>query len=130
MNELLSASSVFLAALGLLHASWYQEIRDAILAKMPEQKDDRGGVQSALSAALFSRALPLLVASMLFGATILPKWISVCARTWAAWVGGSYDYDPIATLFSLVFVVTLGFATHMFVLVRDLVLRVRVASRD
>jgi len=41
MNDLLSAASLFLAVIGLLYSTWYDEITRALLLEAPEHKEDR-----------------------------------------------------------------------------------------
>jgi hypothetical protein len=54
-----SGTSIFTAVIGLLFASWFQQIDDKLAQKMPPNRLDRKPYIKSIRVTLFSKSLPL-----------------------------------------------------------------------
>lgn len=133
MNELLTAASVLLAITGVLYALWHDDIVNAISMVMPQHKEDRGEFKNNLKSVLWSRAIPLLLATLCIMLVYLPPIIGIIASSVQGYsslgFGNFRNYDPIATSFVLVEVFTSVLAIQSFVYVWRLNSKLRASER-
>lgn len=121
MNELLTAASVLLAITGVLYALWHDDIVNAISMVMPQHKENRGEFEKNLKSVLWSRAIPLLLATICITLVYLPPSIVIIASSVKGYsslgLENFQNYDPIATSFVLVEVFTSVLAIQSIVYV-------------
>lgn len=133
MNELLTAASVLLAITGVLYALWHDDIVNAISMVMPQHKEDRGEFDKKLKSALWSRAIPLFIATVCIMLVYLPPSIGIILSSFQGYrsLGLEYlqNYDPIATSFVLVEVFTSVLAIQSVVYVSKLLFKLRASKR-
>lgn len=133
MNELLTAASVLLAITGVLYALWHDDIVNAISMTMPPHEEDRGKFKTNLKSALWSRAIPLLLATLCIMLVYLPPSIGIIVSSAQGYsslgFGNFSNYDPIATSFVLVEVFTSVLAIQSIVYVWKLCFRLRASKR-
>lgn len=133
MNELLTAASVLLAITGVLYALWHDDIVSAISMVMPKHREDRGGFEKKLKSVLWSRAIPLMLATLCIMLVYLPPSIGIIASSFQGYSSLGFEnfrnYDPIATSFVLVEVFTSVLAIQSVVYVSNLLFKLRVSKR-
>jgi len=133
MNELLTAASVLLAITGVLYALWHDDIVSALSLKMPQHKEDRGEYDKKLKSVLWSRAVPLLLATLCIMLVYLPPSIGIVVSSFTAYNSLGFEnfknYDPIATSFVLVEVFTSVLASQSIVYVVKFVSKLRASKR-
>lgn len=121
MNELLTAASVLLAITGVLYALWHDDIVNATSIVMPTHKENRGEFEKNIKSVLWSRAIPLLLATFCIMLVYLPPSVGIIASSFRSYSSLGFEnlknYDPIATSFVLVEVFTsaLAFQSVMYV---------------
>ena len=86
MNNLLSASSIFLAVLGLLYSSWYSEIRAALNEKIPKFKEDRTEIKGKVSEVYRYRIMPLSLGSTVLCLILLPDVVTIVIKSLSSYV--------------------------------------------
>lgn len=123
-GDLLSASSLVLASVALLYATWYDALSQARETPRPRFRTDRDPAIKQLTSALRSRALPLLVASILMAAVLAPPAL---ATAWNAIAEGRGEpYNPTKAAFVIVWLLCCTVATStasascvLFAMLRD-----------
>lgn len=123
-GDLLSASSLVLASVALLYATWYDALNQARGTPKKRFRADREPAIEHLTSALRSRALPLLVASVLMAAVLAPPAL---ATAWHAIAEGHGEpYNPTKAAFVIVWLLCCTVATStasascsLFVMLRD-----------
>lgn len=120
-GDLLSASSLLAALLGLLYGTWYAEITAAAQTKIPDH--DGARLVRATSTTLRTRALPLVVVAGVLTAILAPPAIAVVVHTVQHLVGvkPGAQYDAVKACFVAVFCVV----AFLLVTVSTAALRVR-----
>ncbi|KKA46005.1 hypothetical protein [Salinivibrio sp. KP-1] len=133
MNELLTAASVLLAITGVLYALWHDDIVSATSMVMPPHKENRGEFKKTLKSVLWSRAIPLLLATLCIMLVYLPPSVGIIASSLRGYCSLGFDnfknYDPIATSFVLVEVFTSVLAVQSVVYVWKLLSKLRASKR-
>jgi len=124
MSDLLSAASLFLAVLGLLYSSWYGEVRQALDLAIPPHKDDRRPVLSKVSAAYYTRTLPLVIGAASVSIILLPDLLRTLWSSFHSYRDLGFcairSYDAVKTLFCAIWAMTIMFTVHAFFLARNL----------
>jgi hypothetical protein len=87
-GDLLSASSLLAALLGLLYSVWYPEMNAAAETPIPDH--DGTELVEATRSTLRSRAIPLVVVASVLTLVLVQPAVSVVVR-WYQYRGGSYD---------------------------------------
>jgi hypothetical protein len=120
-GDLLGASSLLAALLGLLYGAWYPEITAASRTTIPGH--DAAGLVKATAATLRTRALPLVAVAGVLTAILAPPAVSVVVRTAQHLVGVRHGggYDAVQACFVAVFAVI----AMLLVMVSTAALRVR-----
>lgn len=115
MTEVVGAVALLLAGISMLYGVWYVEIRRSMnLRKAPQVEDRRDEIEE-MTAVLWRRAVPLLVASVAFTLIVLPEAIRIVVLSWQNWCDKGWaaarDYDAAqsALLGILLFAVGLGY---------------------
>lgn len=133
MNELLTAASVLLAITGVLYALWHNDIVSALSLKMPPHKENRGEYDKKLKSVLWSRSIPLLLATLCIMLVYLPPSIGIALSSFSGYSSLGFEnfknYDPIATSFILVEVFTSVLAIQSIIYVVKFVSRLRASKR-
>ncbi|WP_207148513.1 hypothetical protein [Thiococcus pfennigii] len=133
MNELLTAASVLLAIVGVLYALWHDDIKAALAKEMPKHKEDRGRFISKLSSVLWSRAIPLAIASLSVGLVFFPPCIQLVRESFSLYQSLGFanlaNYDAIATSLVLVEVFVLTLAVQSVISAYKLWSAIRTAKR-
>lgn len=116
MSDLLSAASLFLAALGFVYNSWYDEMRSARDTVLPQKHANRVKERALLGTILRSRAIPLSVASVVLALILLPDLVRVSGATLSIVLNHEtktrFKYDAVATLYCAVSFFAICFAWH------------------
>jgi hypothetical protein len=120
-GDLLGASSLLAALLGLLYGAWYPEITAAAQTTVPDH--DAATLVSATSATLRARALPLVAVAAVLAAILAPPAISVVVHTVQHLAGVRHGggYDAVQACFVAVFAVVV----MLLVIVSSAALKVR-----
>ena len=112
-GDLLSASSLLAALLGLLYSAWYPEINAATKTPIPDH--DRTDLVEATKSTWATRAIPLLVVAGVLTLVLAQPAYLVVVRSYQH-RGGSYD--AVQACFVAVFavivtlLVTIGVGAH------------------
>jgi len=117
MSDLLSASSLFLAVIGLLYSAWYSEIIKSIKSEISRHRDDRESTIIQVRNTYWSRVLPLAIATTSLSLILLPDFISIIYRVFKIFqsrgLSSVYLYDSVQTLFFAIAIMTFGLAVHV-----------------
>ena len=105
--EVLDSASLLLTTVTVLFGLWYSELQASIRIKIPLHLEDAQAEQRTVRSALYGRAVPLLVATLLIGMTFVPVVIGEGIRSWRNVAESGWraigDYDPSAiALFGVV----------------------------
>ena len=116
MSDLLSASSIFLAVLGLLYSSWYSDIRESINIPIPTYKEDRKTVREHVEEIFYFRILPIAIGSSILTVIIIPNTVKIIIESFKIYYSlkfrGIINYSAVNTLFVAFFFFTAGFSLH------------------
>ena len=105
MGDLLSASSLLLAVIGILYGFWYGELHECKNIKIPKRAPDRTKYRIKVIGILWSRALPLATSSVLLAAVFLPDAIRLVTESFLFYLKNGFSfstYDSIKTAFCVV----------------------------
>jgi hypothetical protein len=120
MSDLLSAASLLLAVLGVLYGLWYPEIIDALGIKVPEYAEDRKRPYREVSSVLYSRALPLTIASLGVSLIFLPDAIKIVKDTVLEFqvqgITHLKNYSAVRAAFCFVVAMSITIAVHLTIL--------------
>lgn len=119
-GDLLSASSLLTAVLGLLYSIWYAEIQTAGEITVPRRREDRGDATARVQHALRLRAWPLLAASVGLAGILTPPTIDLVTATARSALVGHFRYDAIGACFVAVYLLILVLAVAALRAVRRL----------
>ncbi len=124
MNDLLSASSLFLAVIGLLYSSWYNEIKKTIDLIPEEHLEDRKKSIKTASTVYHTRALPLALATSILTLILLPDFIKILIEAIDSLISiglKSYkNYNAVKLMYFAIFITTLGLSCHTINLSRKI----------
>jgi hypothetical protein len=81
MGDSLSALSVLIATLSFFYTAWYPKIEDAANVRPERHCADRAPQVRIVASALLSRAVPLLLISLLLLLICIPESLKI-AETW------------------------------------------------
>lgn len=116
MSDLLSAASLLLAMIAVLYGMWYPEIVKSLATDVPDHSAARRKPRGEVAAVRRTRALPLMIATILLAAVFLPDATRIVVRSTllfaADGVSAFEKYSAVATAFVLVEVVAIGFAIY------------------
>jgi hypothetical protein len=120
-GDLLGASSLLAALLGLLYGAWSPEITAAAQSTIPDH--DATKLVNATTATLRTRALPLVGVAAVLAVILAPPAVSVVVRTVQHLIGVRHGggYDAVQACFVAVFAVVV----MLLVMVSTAALRVR-----
>lgn len=113
MEALLSASSLILAALAALVALWSSEVQQALTLKIPAQKANAKLPLKTVSAALWSRVLPLTLFVSGSIAIFVPDLISVSIEVGKHAADPRYEYDALKAAFALTVVAQVAIGAYL-----------------
>jgi hypothetical protein len=132
MNELLTAASVLLAITGVLYALWHDDIVKVISLTMPLHKENRGEYEKKLRSVLWSRSVPLMLATVCIMLVYLPPSIVIISSSLDGYSSMGFvnfhNYDPIATSFVLVEAFTAVLAFQSVVYVWKIIFKLRTSK--
>lgn len=121
MSDLLSASSLYLAVLGLLYSAWYSEIGHALTVKVPSFKEDRDAVIEVIRHTLRAKALPLALGSVVLSAILAPDAIQITIDSLDFFLAHGTlafgSYDAVGTLYVAITMFTFALTMHMISLI-------------
>ncbi len=118
MSDVLSASSLFLAVIGLLYSSWYPEVSAALRARAKNsfREDNLQIIQDVKEAYQF-RALPLAASSLLLVIILLPDFFKIVFQSVTSLLseglGAVKHYNAVDTLFSVMLIICVLFTIHL-----------------
>jgi len=116
MSDLLSAASLLLAIIAVLYGMWYPEIVKSLATDVPDHPAAKRKPRGEVVAVRRSRALPLMIATILLATVFLPDMTRIVVRSASMYVSdgvsGFKKYSAVATAFVLVEIVAIGFAVH------------------
>jgi len=117
MSDLLSASSLYLAVLGLLYSVWYAEIVSAIDVKVPTFKEDRTAISNQVRKALRTKALPLTLGAVVLSLILMPDAVRIITDSVELLgenaLGSIKFYDAVKTLYVAITLFTLTLTVHV-----------------
>ena len=126
MSDLLSAASLCLAVLGVLFGAWYPEIMKALETKVPLHTLDREAPYRAIRPIYYTRALPIVLSTLVFSIIMLPDACRITIDSFKAFRTDAntalQNYGAVETLF--VFVVCLS----LFLFVYSITLTVKLGK--
>jgi len=124
MNDLLSASSLFLAVIGLLYSSWYNEIKNAENLIPEKHKDDRKKSTNIVSTTYHNRALPLALATSILTLILLPDLIKIIIEAVNRIISYGFksfiNYNAVKLMYFAISITTIGLAFHTINLTRKI----------
>ena len=100
--DLLSAASLLAALIGLMFSLWSRDIEDAIRTPIPHH--DAEIARRNVSGVMWGKAIPLLIASLVFTILLVPPSVGVSLD--AIQRGG--DYDAVKACFIAVEIVLIA----------------------
>jgi hypothetical protein len=133
MSDVLSSASLLTAIIGALYALWFNEIVEALKKEIPKHAANRVKPRREVGAVWLTRALPLAAASLSIALVFLPPTVALFGESWLRYKSSGlptlHTYDPIATSFCLVELLSLGLAVDCLLrLLRLGALYVRLGS--
>lgn len=128
-GDLLSASSLLVALVGLLYSTWYPEITAA--AETPVPLHDASKLISNMRSTLRTRAAPLLVLAVVLLVVLVPPAFAVVLQTVRHLFGSrsGSQYDAVQACFIAVFVALLLLAVTLWTATRRVWLRLKDLER-
>jgi hypothetical protein len=120
-GDLLTAAGLLLATIGLVFSAWYPEMTAAIGLDAPRHRLDRDPQIATVRSALWTRAIPLLIAILLLLFALAPAAVSVVAHALTDQWG--HPYEPVRAIFVGVWVLLVALAVATGDLVRRLILK-------
>lgn len=116
MGDLLSASSLLLAVIGILYGFWYNDLHEAKTTEVPNHAANCTAPRIKVSGILWSRALPLATSSVLLALVFLPDAIKLVSDSYSAYAKHGFSlasYDAVRTAFCVVVVFKVILAIHL-----------------
>jgi len=111
MEEILSASSIFLAFLGLIYNSWYPEINNATkVQKNTDFKEDNKKIALEVKNIIYYKALPITIFSLLLSLILLPEIFEINLKTIFK------DYNAVELLFFVIVIFSIIFTIHLIIM--------------
>ena len=134
MSDLLSAASLLLTLMGIVYGIWYAEIVAAQNADVPLQYADRDTVRGQVKAALFTKALPLAIATTVLAAIFLPN-AGTIALSWlgsflAVTAQAFAHYNAVIATFCFVEILSIALAVQTVALAISLCGKLREINRQ
>jgi hypothetical protein len=118
-SDLLGASGLLVAVIGVLYSVWYDEITRGASVRVARHRLDRATDIATVRRILLTRAAPLTAAGICLVAVLAPPAIDVVSRAFTT--GFGHPYDAVKACFLLVWVfgvgLTLSTAASTFTLV-------------
>lgn len=134
MGDLLSASSLLLAVIGILYGFWYNDLHQAKRMQVPNHAANCTAPRIEVSRVLWSRALPLAASSVLLAVVFLPDAITIVSDSYNGYVKEGFSlasYDAVRTAFCVVVVFKVVLASHLStILVQIISLRARLRRKE
>lgn len=116
MSDILSAASLLLTIITVLYALWYIELIEGIKIEIPPHKEDRPEPLSKISEVIYSRALPLFIASVSISVVFMPDVIKILKEVYEAWVqndGAISNYSSVKTAICIVVIFSIFISLHV-----------------
>ncbi len=116
MGDLLSASSLLLAIIGIMYGFWYAELSNAKNTKIPDHAANCIAPRRKISRIVWTKALPLACASCLLALVFLPEAVRIVweSYTLCKQQGISLaSYDTVRSAFCVVVGFKLALAIHL-----------------
>ena len=83
LPDVISAASLVLAVLTALYTLWLPDMSAALAIIPKDDKDDRGPQRTQVVTALFTKALPLGLATFTATLILMPRGITILVQAWA-----------------------------------------------
>lgn len=122
LANLLSASSLLLAVVGVLYGLWYAEISTALTTTVHQHRENNEKGFSDVSSVLFSRAVPLTVLAAPLGLIFLPDALKIVVDSRVLYGASQGSYDAVRTAFCFVVIFSLAIGLHAAIRVFRLIL--------
>jgi hypothetical protein len=119
VGDILSASSLLLATIGILYGFWYNDLANAKDTKIPDHAANCTAPRIKVSRIVWTRALPLAAASALLAVVFLPDAIKLIAASCLAYAEHGFSfarYDAVHTAFCVVVGFKVVLAIHLLIL--------------
>ena len=121
MSDLLSAASLLLAVITILYSLWYSEIGQASSLHVENEPGDRLDNYEKARAVLWSKAIPLAIASLILLLINLPEAYSIVGHAINALLTkAGAPYSAVRTTFVVVLIVLTFLVVHIFASTRIL----------
>jgi len=105
-SDLLGASGLLVAVIGVLYSVWYDEITRGTSVRVARHRLDRATDIAAVRRVILSRAAPLTAAGICLVAVLAPPAIDLITKAFTT--GFGHPYDAIKACFVLVWVFGIG----------------------
>ncbi|MGX8008860.1 hypothetical protein ACVDG8_007460 [Mesorhizobium sp. ORM8.1] len=112
LSDAISAASLVLAVLAALYTLWLPEVSAALGITSEADPDNRGPQRSRVKIAMFTKALPLAVATVLEAFILLPRGIAIICEAWTR--RSDWYFDDVKAFFVLTFMLLLLLAFVAF----------------
>lgn len=123
LGEAISSASLVLAVLTALYTLWLPDVSDALQIMPKTDVDDRGPQKTQAWRALWSKALPLALATISATAILSPRVLRILKEFCASHT--VWQYDDVKALFiltwALLLVLALVASVQLFGLFRKLI---------
>lgn len=117
MSDLLSAASLLLGVLAILFGLWYPEITSALDITEPSHRTDYKQPYKKVSKVLYSRAIPLTIASSLLTIVFAPDAIKITISSVKRYINQGWSvihsYDAVTMSFVLVVCLALTLTIYL-----------------
>jgi len=120
LSDLLSASSLLLAVVGVLYGLWYAEIHAALDLPVDRHPENNQVAFDRATSALITRAIPLALMAATLGLIFLPDMVTIFSESWSLYKAlrlSPSHYDAVRTAFCLVVIFSLSIGAHTAALV-------------
>lgn len=104
MDDLLSASSMLLAALALLLALWAPQVEATLAKKIPPQKLNAELPLKEVKVVMYSKALVLVLGGIACIGVFTPPVMGVVGDAWRHHSDDHWEYDALKAAFVLTWV--------------------------
>lgn len=116
MSDLISASSLLMAAITVLFSLWYPEIIGVLNQKGAKHAGDNLQLKKSLKIVLFTKSIPLTILSLGVFLTFLPNVIAIILDSIKQGFPTLETYSAVNTAFCLVSAICLGLTFYICIL--------------
>jgi hypothetical protein len=97
--DVISAAALVLAVLTALYTLWLPDVSAALAIVPEDDPDDRGPQRTQVSRAMWTKAVPLFLATSVTTLILVPRGLAICIE--AVRHIGAWPFDDVKALFLL-----------------------------